>query len=635
MAVRPNPRRWGIVADWSDARGVLRRVEPPVIEALLRAMKADAESPPQARVRIVRPGAALPRAGEITLEDGTALGHISRLPRDVPFGYHRLTADGDAETLLLVGPGICQSPPARPAWGWTTQLYATRSRDSWGMGDLRDLRRLGDWSASVGASVLLVSPIHAATPPSQPSPYFPSSRRFRNPIYLAVEEVPGAERCADAVARAAAAGRELNAMRRIDRDAAWRLKVEALETIWRSRPGDEPGLDAYRREAGAALRDWSCFSTIAEREGRDWRTWPAGLRRPDGPDVAVFAKANADRVAFHDWLQWLLDRQLSHAAGAIGLIGDLPIGVDPGGADAWSCQELLTIGATIGAPPDIFNVTGQDWGVAPFNPVRLRAAGYAPFIETVRATLRHAGGLRLDHVMGLFRLWWIPAGNRPGDGAYVRYPSDELLEIVAIESARAGAIVIGEDLGTVEPMVRSRLAEANVLSYRLAWFEPPDPNAYPELSLAAVTTHDLPTIAGVWTGSDLADLEATGQRTDVREMEKLRSQAATLSGLRDTAGVDEVVVGMHAWLARVPSRIVAVTLEDGLAVAQRPNMPGTVSEWPNWSIPLPVPLEEIALRPLASRVAEVMRAERPSPPVEPPRPGRRQTPASRSATRSG
>ncbi len=607
------PARWGIVEEWSDARGAPRRVEPNVSEALLRAMDADRPTPPRSRVRIARRGEALPEGSELQLEDGTRLGSVAALPPDLPYGYHRLILPGGGERLLLLGPGACHPPPERPGWGWSTQLYATRSSESWGMGDLRDLRRLGEWSARVGASFAVVSPLAAATPPHQPSPYFPSSRRFRNPIYLAVEEVPGAERRPDEVARAATAGRELTARPLIDRQAVWELKQAALEAIWASSTGGPDGeLARFVETGGEPLRDWARFSALAERHGADWRRWPAGLRHPASDEVARFAAEEADRVAFHAWLQWLLDRQLSAAERAVSLINDLPIGVDPAGADAWAWQELLAVGASVGAPPDIFNPAGQDWGLAPFNPARLRAAGYGPFIETIRASLRHAGGLRLDHVMGLFRLWWIPHGNRPEAGAYVRYPSEELLEIVAIESHRAAAPVIGEDLGTVEPRVRTRLRKAGILSYRLAWFEPPKREAYPELAMAAATTHDLPTLAGVWTGSDLADASRAGLRPNRDEIAQLRKKAAELSGLGPEAPADEVIARVHEWLAGVRSRLVVATLDDAVAAAKRPNMPGTVTQWPNWSIPLPVLLEDLEAHPLVNRIVAAMRVERPA-----------------------
>src|SRR5581483_12268989 len=443
------------------------------------------------------------------LEDGTALTVRERLPPDLPLGYHRLQPlDGGEPTRLIVAPERCFLPPALRTWGWAVQLYALRSGASWGIGDLADLRRLARWSRDgAGAGMLLVSPLHAAAPllPQQPSPYFPSSRRFHNPLYLRVEEAPGAAEADLDLHALATAGRALNAARRIDRDAVYRLKREALELLWR-RFRDDGAFARYRAEQGVGLEQFATFQALAERQGGGWHAWPEPLRRPDGAAVARFAREQAERVGFHAWLQWLLDQQLARAGAELPLLQDLPIGVDPDGADAWAWQDVLALDASVGAPPDFYNRQGQDWGLPPFVPRALRAAGYEPFIESIRATLRHAGGLRIDHVMGLFRLFWIPRGMEPSRGTYVRYPSEELLAILALESQRAGAFVVGEDLGTVEEGVRERLAALAILSYRLLWFEADPPAAFPRQALAAITTHDLPTIAGLWSGADLRHL---------------------------------------------------------------------------------------------------------------------------------
>jgi 4-alpha-glucanotransferase len=275
-------------------------------------------------------------------------------------------------------------------------------------------------------------------------------------------------------------------------------------------------------------------------------------------------------------------------------IADMPVGVDPGGFDAWDWQAQLAMGASVGAPPDRFNTAGQDWGLPPFIPSRLRAAAYRPFIETINAQLRHAGGLRIDHVLGLFRLWWIPSGQDPARGAYVRSHTDELLEIVALESARAGAVVIGEDLGTVPPGVRRELRRRRLLSTRLALFERVPPSRYPAQSFAGVTTHDLPTIAGAWSGSDLEDQAASGLSPDRAALETLRSRLARAAGVATDAPLDNVAVRLHERLAEAPPDLIAATLEDALRVEQRPNIPGTVAPArDNWSLALPVPIEEL------------------------------------------
>src|SRR5690606_2370406 len=340
---------------------------------------------------------------------------------------------------------------------------------------------------------------------------------------------------------------------------------------------------------------------------RGWRAWPAELRRPDAPAVDRVAADPADRVAFWAWVQHLAADQLRRAEEPVALLTDLAVGVDPDGADAWALQDLLAEGVSVGAPPDEFNRAGQDWGLPPFVPHALREAGYAPLASLWRAAMGHGGGVRIDHVMGLFRLFWIPPGGGPEDGAYVRYRADELLAVLAIESARAGAVVVGEDLGTVEPEVRAALGEAGVLSYRLVWFEGAPPEEWPAQALAAVTTHDLPTVAGVWSGDDAADQRAAGIEPDEAALAGLRDRLVALTGLGPDADVEDVVVAVHARLARAPSALVAATLEDMLALRRRPNLPGTTHERPNWSIGLPVPLADVFTDPLVDRVVEALR----------------------------
>src|SRR5262249_32189674 len=302
------------------------------------------------------------------------------------------------------------------------------------------------------------------------------------------------------------------------------------------------------------------------------------------------------RVAFHKWLQWLLDQQLAAAAAEIGLVHDLPIGVQAEGADAWTWQDAFAHGISVGAPPGPFNQAGQDWAVPPFDPWRLRSAAYEPFIQTLRAAFRHGVGLRVDHVMGLFRLFWIPNGMGPDQGVYVRYPYRELLDILALESHRAGAFVVGEDLGTVEDIVRDEMADRCILSYRLLWFEQRPPGEYRRESVAALTTHDLPTLAGIWEGSD--------------PDESVRERLVRYAGVSDGEATEEVAAAAYRALARCPSRLVAATLEDAVGVAERPNKPGTIEEWPNWSLGLPLTLEQLRVDPRPARLAGVLRRGR-------------------------
>jgi 4-alpha-glucanotransferase len=604
---------------WTDAWGRRRTAPHPARRAVLAAMGADsAEMERAARsVEVAHRGDPI-TPGELLLEDGTELGRVAALPRDLPHGYHRLRRGAD-ECLLLVAPPRCPLPDDLRAWGWSVQLYALRSRRSWGIGDLGDLRRLGAWSAGIGAGALLVSPLGAVnpSPDPEPSPYYPSTRRFRNPLHLAVEEVPGYSELADQQAPLVRAGHELNADRSIDRQRVQALKLQALERIWQRLGGParrDPELARFEATAGQPLRQWGLFAALSEELGPGWRSWPAALRDPAGSGARRAAERLADRVAFHGWLQWLLDRQLRAASRGIRLIGDLPVGFDPGGFDAWTWQAQLA-DASLGAPPDVFNPAGQRWDLPPFVPHRLQLAGYLPFIQTIRAALAGGGGLRIDHVLGFFRQWWVPRGAEPGDGAYVRQPTAELLAVLAIESERAGAIVIGEDLGTVPAGVRRRLASANVLSTRLALFERRPPSRWPRRSLAAVTTHDLPTVAGAWSGIDLEDQRRSGIEPNAAGLRRLRRRLARLGGVDLDAPIDAVTEGVHAALATAPSVLAVATMEDAVQEPRRPNMPGTGRvQRDNWSRALHRSLEAIQRDPGVRSLASAM--------ARPARPGR-------------
>jgi len=587
---------WGVAPGHHDIDGRWVPAGPQSVCRVLDAMGA-AGAPPAPPVVVVHSGQALPLSGiaEVITEDGAAIRLDGSSQPDLPYGYHTLRRlDDDSEARLIVSPRRCHLPPGLRAWGWAAQLYAVRSVQSWGFGDLGDLRGLASWAAHLGAEHVLVNPLGAPLPllPQEPSPYYPSSRRYRNPLYIRVEEVPGAAGLGERLAGLVCAGRDLNRQRLIERDRVFHLKMRALEEIFAA---SEPCVefDQYRDGEGRGLTDYATFCALTEVYGRGWRTWPAALQHPDSPAVRRFRADRRCRVAFHKWLQWLLDRQLAAAAREIGLVHDLPIGVQAQGADAWTWQDTFAHGISVGAPPDPFNRSGQDWAVPPFDPWRLRSAAYEPFIQTVRAAFRHGVGLRIDHVMGLFRLFWIPEGMGPDQGVYVRYPYGELLDILALESHRARAFVVGEDLGTVEDVVREEMADRSILSYRLLWFEQRPPAEYRPESVAALTTHDLPTLAGIWEGSD--------------PDESVRGRLVRYAGITDDQSTDEVALAAYSALARCPSHLVAATLEDALGVAERPNKPGTTDGWPNWSLGLPLTLEQLRDDPRPARLAGVLR----------------------------
>jgi len=624
----PDLRKWGVEPGYrgdDDRWHEAPRSTIKLIGAALGVGSGEGAGPHgQDLVRVVRRDDAVSLAGpwDLTLEDGTELTVEDRVP-PLPIGYHQLRRGTDGETVrLIVSPGRCRLPGDHRSWGWAVQLPALRSSRSWGMGDLADLRDLGEWSADRGGSVALVSPLHASRPgvSQQPSPYFPSSRCWRNPLYLRIEEVPGAGGAeAEGSDRIGAEARALNERRLIDRDRVWELKLAALERAW-DRFGGDPDFDAYCDREGRLLSRYAAFCALSEVHDGAWQKWPEDVRHPDGAGVPTFVSRHRRRVRFHQWLQWLLDRQLASAGTAVRLVLDLAVGVDPAGADAWLWQDVLAPGMSVGAPPDAFNRLGQDWGLPPFNPWKLRVAGYEPFIRTVRANLRSGGGLRVDHVMGLFRQYWVPDGADPRRGAYVRYPWDDLLGIVALESERAGAFVVGEDLGTVEPIVRDELARRNVLSSRVLWFEDDGPASFPSRSMASISTHDLPTVAGLWTGADLSAQRHLGLDPDAAAVDAIRSRLRALVGLPDDAPLDQVIVGAHRLLAEAASLVVTASLEDALGVEERPNMPGTTDAWPNWSLALPAPLEQVLSDPRVIAVAETIRARVAGSPVPPVRP---------------
>jgi 4-alpha-glucanotransferase len=607
-----DPQYWGVLQGYWDVSGNWRDSPAETVDAILEQMGASNDGRTSdgtvMTVRVDRPPAEVP-AGRLRLEDGGELTVEGLLPPDLPPGYHTLEPLDGPEVSLVASPGRCPLPRSRQ-WGFAAQLYGLRSARSWGMGDLADLRELSEWSARLGSGLVVINPLHATAPVPQQetSPYSPGSRCFSNPLYLAVERVPGAAGVAD-VERLGSLGRRMNADPLVDRDRVWELKSQALEAIFSSSNPDNAAFERYRRERGAALEGFAAFSALAEVHGRCWPAWPQELRHPDGGGVREFmqSREGARRVLYHQWVQWLIDEQLRDAARfgpeSVGIVQDLAVGIDRDGADGWMWQDVFALGMDIGAPPDEFNGRGQNWGLPPLGPWRLRASGYRPWIESLRGVLRHAGGVRIDHVMGLFRLFWIPSGSEPSHGAYVRYPHEEMLDILALEAQRAGAVVVGEDLGTVEDEVRRELHERDVLSYRLWWFEPERTPTWPEKALAAVTTHDLPTIAGVLDGSDLEAQRQAGMHPSDEASMRLRRRLLDWTGSHDGGDTAEIICRAYEDLGRAPCALLVANLEDALAVSERPNMPGTVDEWPNWRQALPVPLERIEEMQLPAAVA--------------------------------
>jgi 4-alpha-glucanotransferase len=538
-----------------------------------------------------------------------------------------------------LGDGAVAPFPARRAWGFTVQLYSVRSRASWGHGDLRDLAELAAWSGALGADFVLVNPLHAAEPrpPVSPSPYLPMTRRQVSPLYLRIEDIPEyAGLSAGDRARVEALAAPLHTASTtaalIDRDAVWAAKRAALEMI-RTVPLSarrRAELDAFLGRDGQATQDWATWCAIAEVHGPDWRSWPSALADPGSAEVAELSRTRADRVEFHAWVQWLVAEQAAAAQRAarqagmdIGVIADLAVGAHPGGADAWARQDVIVPGISVGAPPDEFNQRGQDWTLPPWHPGRLAAQAGRPLGELVAATTRNAGGMRVDHVMGLARLWWIPTGMPPGLGTYVRYDHELLGGVVAAEVARAGALAIGEDLGTVEPWLRTFLAARRVLGTSMLWFErradgtPRRPGGWRRGCLATVGTHDMPPAAAFLTGDQVTIRAELGLLTQPEAAERAAAQADAARWLAMLAregllpvpartlrpSPEEFTVALYGYLTRTPALLIGVSLADATGERRPQNMPGTVDEYPNWRIPLtdsegkPVLVEDLPAHP--------------------------------------
>jgi 4-alpha-glucanotransferase len=523
--------------------------------------------------------------------------------------------DGGEATGLPVAP----PPPAR-AWGFTVQLYSLRSRASWGHGDLRDLADLASWSGrGLGAGFVQCSPLHAAEPlpPVSASPYLPMSRRFTSPLYLRIEDIPEYARLSAAereeIGRLAEPLRARNATADlIDRDAVWAAKRAALQIIWAAPedPRRRAACERFRTSQGRALEDWATWCALAEVHGPDWREWPARLRDPRSAAVTAERARLAGPVGFHTWLQWLADEQRSaaqqaaRAAGmSIGIIHDLAVGAHPGGADAWANQDVIAQGVSVGAPPDEFNQRGQDWALPPWHPQRLTAHGYLPLAGLIDATIGRAGGIRVDHVMGLLRLWWVPAGMTSDQGTYVRYNHEAMVGVLASRAARAGALAIGEDLGTVAPWIRGYLAGRGVLGTSILWFEraadgaPLPPARWRHGCLATVGTHDVPPAAAFVTGEQVTLRAGLGLLVRPEEDERAEAAASVAAwraalvaeGLLTagaTAGPDEFTAALYGYLARTPAALIGISLAEAVGERRSQNLPGTNTEYPNWRIPL-------------------------------------------------
>ncbi|MGV6871871.1 4-alpha-glucanotransferase [Pseudochelatococcus sp. B33] len=661
-ALRALAARAGIAVEWEDAAGAPKVVGVDTLRHLLAAMdlpcgtagqlKAslhrldeEASAPPALVVGHAGTGTRWP-AGlasgpfRITLEDGRILegqAGAPALPAIDLVGYHLLEVADRAVTLAIAPPrcfGIADACASQRVWGLAAQLYGLRRRGDGGIGDFTGLATLCESIAEWGCDAVSIGPVHAlfTAAPGRASPYSPSSRLFLNPLHADPRAIADA-RTLDAAIGVAGVRNTLGRLETaplVDWDAAGRAKLAVLREVWSliapslaegaSGLGDD--LRAFTARGGQSLRDHATFEALhagrlaADPADGHWHRWPGEFKDPRSGAVAVFAREATDEIAFHIFLQWLADRSLAgaHAAARaagqrIGLIADLAVGTDGDGSYAWSRQGDVMNRVEIGAPPDLFNPQGQAWGLTAFSPRALTRQGFAPFIEALRAALRHAGGLRIDHVLGLVRLWLVPEGAPPSDGAYLRFPFETLCALIALESHRHRAVIVGEDLGTVPRGLRADLAAAGLLGMRVLWFERDgedflDPAAWPCPVAAMTSTHDLPTVAGWWSGRDIAWRRRLGLSAaagiDAAEEDERRStdrqalwaafrRAGTASGPAPApdAAAGAVATAAIDFVARTPAELALIPVEDLLAMPEQPNLPGTTDEHPNWRQRLP------------------------------------------------
>ncbi len=556
--------------------------------------------------------------------NGKAIDELTfRIPGDLPTGWHRFVVEVNGavcDCALIVTPERLELESlqtGRQGWGVATQLYSARSHRSWGIGDLADLADMASWfGREHGADFMLVNPLHACAPSAgmEPSPYLPVTRRYVNPLYLRIEQIPeysylSSEQIATFATSSQELRDELNERDRLDRDSSWAAKRLALMAI--HEVGLEPGRAAqyadFRAAEGEGLADFATWSAISELHGPQWDEWPAHLQERTSEAVENFRTQHADLIEFHAWLQWIVDDQMAAAQQAaqdggmsIGVMHDLAVGVHRFGSDTWVDSDVMARGVTVGAPPDTFNQIGQNWSQPPQRPDRLAATGYESYRDMLRTLLRHSGGLRIDHVLGLFRLWWIPDGELPGAGTYVRYDHRAMVDILVLEASRAGAVIVGEDLGTVEPWVRTFLAERGILGTSVLWFERPDGEPVPPANwrgdaMASVTVHDLPPSLGYLAGNHVELREELGLLNrpvaqewaeHSAEIAAWRTALTTQGLLRPGAGDEEVVAALHRYVSWTPAKLFAVSLADLVGERRTQNQPGTKDEYPNWRIPL-------------------------------------------------
>lgn len=591
----------GVQPSFFDAFEIERHIPNNTLDWLYRRFLAETDANPPI---IATPGRWHPDLhGRITLGDGRVMDANGTLPIDA-IGYHHLHMP-NGETRLVLGAPDKLHTPAR-SFGWSIQLYSARTEKSWGIGDYADLAHLCKLASHSGATFVLTCPLHAGNLGEHPqaSPYSPTSRDWLQVLYIAIDKIETDVDLSDLREQ----GLALNQERIINRSAVWKLKRTALTRIWEAQ-GRDGGEDCndWVAHRGQELRAFATFMAMSEELGLPWQTWPVEYQRPDSPAVEAWAAEHENEIAFHSWMQYIADQQLAAASTqGVDVVADIAVGFEGGGFDAWNWQDILLFDAEVGCPPDRHNRDGQRWGLPAFSPNGLTGVGFMPFISMVRSALRHAKGLRVDHVMQLWRLFWVPQSGGAAEGAYIRYPHDALLAIIRIEAHRAGAWAVGEDMGTVPDYVRPMMDDIDMLGYRAACRVPT--SMFTVNTMGATGTHDHATIAGILLGSDAEDMVKVGKSIDPEaEAQKTKSLAMDadlpLEGPYTQEQIEQAVVARCGMVADSLSRVVVFNLEDAAAVKERPNMPGTVTEWPNWSWALPKPADEVLTSPLAKAIA--------------------------------
>lgn len=582
-------------------------------------------------------------------------------------GYHQLTiayGEQEASCHLIFAPKTCYSPQeasSEKMWGYAAQLYSLRSENNWGMGDFGDLLGLVEKSAEQGVSAIGLNPLHPLYPnnPAHRSPYSPTSRCFLNVMYIDVTKVPGFE--GSKAAQQRFNSEEFQAKLAFARDtqlidypAVADVKYQILELLFEDFSTNASKalfteFNDFKAEQGNDLLSLTTFDALYEHfraqdeNAYGWKMWPAAYQDPSSDEVKTFQTSHESRINYFAYLQWLAHRQLTAVANTakeqgmpVGLYLDLAVGCDGSGVDVWCDKDVYVSGAAVGAPPDAMNTLGQDWGLTPINPVALKRQGYLPLVKALRSNMQYAGALRIDHILGLMRQYWVAPGMKADEGVYITFPLEDILRIIALESRREECVVIGEDLGTVPDGFGEIMAAAGLLSYKVLFFERWDsglfmrPELYPAQSMVTVSTHDLPTLTGWWTGRDLEwrqelDLYPSAEMGQQERSARIEDRDYLLSALNDLNVIDmdkapeqspakmntELSVSVQKYMAQAPSHIQLIPLEDALEIVEQVNIPGTIDQHPNWRQKLPVSLEEFWQQDSVSAIAGAMQQARP------------------------